>query len=100
MSSRRLKQFAAVAAVGLLLAACSSSKKTSTGGGGTATTAAGGGGGYSVSTANCPPEAKTKITGTIKVGAVMPLSGGAAAVAFAPVAAGLKAYVAYANAQN
>jgi branched-chain amino acid transport system substrate-binding protein len=55
--------------------------------------------GWTISTDDCadPDEATAPIEGTIKLGSVMPLSGGAAAAAFAPVKQGLDAYIAYAN---
>ena len=57
---------------------------------------------WAVNTDSCvdPDRANAPIEGTIKIGSVMPLSGGAAAAAFAPVADGLKAYVQYANDQG
>jgi branched-chain amino acid transport system substrate-binding protein len=55
---------------------------------------------YAVDTADCPEGVEDPIEGTIKIGATMPLSGGVAATAFAPVAAGLKGYIAYANENN
>ena len=58
----------------------------------------GGDGGYAVDTSVCADEtADEPIEGTVKIGATMPLSGGVAAVAFAPVAAGYQAYIEYAN---
>jgi len=90
-----------LAALAIVAAACSSDNKTSSGGegssgsGGTAQ-----GGAYKVDTSNCPSDVNDKITGTVKIGTTMPLSGGAAAAAFAPVADGLKAYVQYANKNN
>jgi branched-chain amino acid transport system substrate-binding protein len=91
-----------VAAIAFVFAACSSSKKTSSATGGTNTTAASGGtsGAWKVDTSKCPAEVNTKITGTVKVGTTMALSGGAAAGAFAPVAAGFKAFVQHANDTN
>ena len=83
-------------AAALLAQACGGSdSKTS----GTTTTAAGGGGGeaFAVDTLDCPDDATAPIEGTVKIGTTMPLSGGAAAAAFAPVAEGLKNYIAYAN---
>ena len=53
--------------------------------------------GYAVDTADCPEGVEDPIEGTISIGATMPLSGGVAAVAFAPVAAGYQAYIEYAN---
>lgn len=54
---------------------------------------------WTVNTDNCvdPAAANAPIEGTIKIGSVMPLSGGVAAVAFAPVKDGFEAYVKYAN---
>jgi branched-chain amino acid transport system substrate-binding protein len=59
-------------------------------------------GGWTVDTEACndPDAANAPIEGTIKIGATMPLSGGAAALAFAPVADGFKAYMNYANEQG
>jgi len=94
------KAVAVIAAVAFVLAGCSSSKKASTSGGATTTTASSGGGAYKVDTSKCPSEANDKISGTVKIGTTMALSGGAAAAAFAPVAAGLKAFVQFANANN
>ncbi len=55
--------------------------------------------GWTVDTDNCvdPDAANAPIAGTIKIGSVMPLSGGAAAAAFAPVKDGYEAYIKYAN---
>src|SRR5262245_2363490 len=89
-----------LAALAIAAAACSSDNKTSSGGGATAGSEAAQGGAFKVDTSNCPPEVNDKITGTVKIGTTMPLSGGAAAAAFAPVADGLKAYVQYANKNN
>jgi branched-chain amino acid transport system substrate-binding protein len=109
-----------MAAGALLIAACSSSKSTS---GATATstgettasttaattgdtaapsTDAGAGTPWAVSTADCTdPAAATKaITGTINIGSVMPLTGGIAAAAFAPVKDGFNAYMDYANSKG
>ena len=57
---------------------------------------------WTVPTDNCvdPEAANAPIEGTLKIGSVMPLSGGAPAIAFGPVADGLRAYVDYANAQG
>jgi len=44
--------------------------------------------------------ANAPIEGTVKIGSVMPLSGGAAAAAFAPVKDGYEAYIKYANDQG
>ncbi len=89
-----------LAALAIAAAACSSDDDTSTGGGASAGSGAAEGGAYKVDTSNCPSEVNDKITGTVKIGTTMPLSGGAAAAAFAPVADGLKAYVEYANKNN
>jgi ABC-type branched-subunit amino acid transport system substrate-binding protein len=64
------------------------------------TAASGETGAYKVDTSDCPDDVNDPITGTIKIGSTMPLSGGVAAVAFAPVAEGLKNYIAYANDNN
>ncbi len=99
--SRPARLIVLLAALTITAAACSSDNKTSTGSG--ASSGSGGtaqGGAYKVDTSNCPPEVNDKITGTIKIGTTLPLSGGAAAAAFAPVADGLKAYVQYANKNN
>lgn len=59
-----------------------------------------GGGGepaFEVDTADCPEDATAPIEGTINIGSTMPLSGGAAAAAFAPVAQGMENYIAFAN---
>lgn len=55
--------------------------------------------GWAVNTDDCtdPDLANEAIEGTLQIGSVMPLSGGAAAAAFAPVADGLQAYIDYAN---
>lgn len=88
-----------LAAVAALLAqACGGSDSTDSGA--TTTTAGGGGGGgeaFAVDTSDCPDDATAPIEGTVKIGTTLPLSGGAAAAAFAPVAEGLKNYIAYAN---
>ena len=90
-------------ALAFIVAACSSDKKsnaTSSGsGGGGGSSSSGAAGAYKVNTSNCPSDVNDKITGTVKIGSTMPLTGGVA-VAFAPVAAGLKAYINEANAQN
>jgi ABC-type branched-subunit amino acid transport system substrate-binding protein len=117
-NSARLLSVAAAGA--LLIAACSSSKSTSgatatttgdttasstaatTGDTAAPTTDSGAGTPWAVSTADCTdPAAATKaITGTIKVGSVMPLTGGIAAAAFAPVKDGFNAYMDYANSKG
>ncbi len=91
----------------LVLGACGSDDDE---GGGTTDTGSettdgtdGGDGGdaaFSVDVGDCPDGVEDPIQGPVKIGTTMPLSGGAAAAAFAPVAAGFKAYVAYANAQG
>jgi ABC-type branched-subunit amino acid transport system substrate-binding protein len=102
--TRRVRAVAFLAALTLVAVACSSDKKSDTGTGSGASGGSSSGGGsaaaYKVDTSSCPPEATKKIEGTIKIGSTMPLSGGAAAAAFAPVAAGLKAYIADANEKN
>ena len=56
---------------------------------------------WAADTADCPDESvEEPIEGTIKIGATLPLSGGVAAVAFAPVAEGYKAFIEYANENN
>ncbi len=58
--------------------------------------------GWAVNTDDCvdPDVANEPIEGTISIGSVMPLSGGAAAAAFAPVAEGFREYINYANANG
>lgn len=87
----RVRLLGLLAVVALAAAACSDDKKTDASASGSAKSSEDSGA-YSVDTANCPPEANDKITGTVKVGSTMPLSGGAAAAAFKPVAAGLTAF--------
>ena len=57
---------------------------------------------WAVDTADCvdPDVAEAPIEGTIKIGSAMPLSGGVAATAFAPVKDGFEAYIAWANEQK
>jgi branched-chain amino acid transport system substrate-binding protein len=100
--SRPARLIVLLAALAMAAAACSSDNKTSSGGGASAGSGGGTaqGGTWKVDTSSCPPEVDNKITGTVKIGTTMPLSGGAAAAAFAPVADGLKAYVQYANKNN
>src|SRR5262245_59459625 len=99
--SRPARLIVLLAALAIAAAACSSDNKTSTGGGASAgSEGTAQGGPYKVDTSNCPPEVNDKITGTVKIGTTLPLSGGAAAAAFAPVADGLKAYIQYANKNN
>ena len=59
-------------------------------------------GGWTVDTSNCsdPDRANAPIEGTVRIGSAMPLSGGAAAAAFAPAAQGFQSYITYANAQG
>ena len=54
---------------------------------------------WTVNTDDCvdPAAANAPIEGTVKIGSAMPLSGGVAAVAFAPVKSGYEAYIKYAN---
>ena len=54
---------------------------------------------WTVNTDDCvdPEAANAPIEGTIKIGSAMPLSGGVAAAAFAPVKDGFEAYIQYAN---
>jgi len=54
-------------------------------------------GAWEVDTNDCPEDATAPIEGTIKVGTALPLSGGAAAAAFAPVAAGMRGFFQNAN---
>jgi len=97
-SRGRLVTGAAVA-VALILSACSSDDSTSS----DTTSAADGGSGdggdgvFAVDTSDCPDDATEPIDGTVKIGTTLPLSGGAAALAFAPVAEGLERYFEYAN---
>ena len=55
--------------------------------------------GWTVDTEACvdPDRANAPIEGPISIGSSMPLSGGPAAAAFAPIKAGLEAYIDYAN---
>ncbi len=54
---------------------------------------------WAVNTDDCidPEAANAPIEGTIKIGSAMPLTGGVAAAAFAPVKGGFEAYINYAN---
>lgn len=54
---------------------------------------------WAVNTDDCidPDAANAPIEGTIKIGSAMPLTGGVAAAAFAPVKDGFDAYIQYAN---
>ena len=101
----RSKWFRIVAllmALSFIAAACGGDDDdSSSNSGGSSTTAAGNSSGkWSADTKNCPDDVNDPIKGTIKIGSTMPLSGGVAAVAFAPVAEGLKDYIAYANDNN
>jgi ABC-type branched-subunit amino acid transport system substrate-binding protein len=57
---------------------------------------------WAVNTDNCvdPEAANAPITGTVKIGNVLPLSGSVAAIAFAPVKAGFESYIKMANEQK
>ena len=99
--SRRARLAAIAMAGALILAACGSddddpndAAEDDGGDGGSAS------GAYAVDTADCPDDATEPIEGTVKIGTTLPLSGGAAAAAFAPVAEGLESYVEYANAND
>ena len=103
MTSRSIRLASVFAAGALLFAACSDSKdSTDTTGSDTTETTDGTSGAWSVNTDDCadPDAANAPITGTLNIGSVVPLSGGVAAIAFAPVAEGMKAYVDYANENN
>ena len=65
----------------------------------TAGTATASAAGWTVDTEACvdPDRANAPIEGPISIGSSMPLSGGPAASAFAPIRAGLQAYIDYAN---
>jgi len=101
MRTKRLRLLALLIPLALIAAACggddddSSSGNTTTTGGDS-----GSSGAYAVNTDDCPDDATATLGDTIKIGSTMPLSGGVAAVAFAPVAEGLKDYIAYANDNN
>jgi ABC-type branched-subunit amino acid transport system substrate-binding protein len=112
--SRRARVVALAAAAVLLVAACgddddSTTNTTAAGPGTTAggptdtttgspdTTTGTTPEGWAVDTSSCPDGVSDPIEGTVKIGTTMPLSGGAAALAFAPVADGLKAFVQFAN---
>jgi branched-chain amino acid transport system substrate-binding protein len=104
--TRRARAVALFVVLLLVAAACSDDKKSTTSGSGggsessSSSSSGGSSGAFSVDTSNCPPEATQKIEGTVKIGSTMPLSGGPAATAFAPVKAGLEAYINEANKQN
>ncbi len=121
--SSSVRLLAAALAAGSLIAACSSDGSTSNGTtgdttaattgdtaasdtttGGVDTTAAApettaGATTWAVDTSTCvdPAAAEAPIEGTVKIGSAMPLSGGIAAAAFAPVKDGFEAYIKYAN---
>lgn len=100
--TRRTRLIAAAMAGALLLAACSSDDSSSPGttAGDGGTTDGGSGEAWAVDTSDCPDDATAPIEGTVKLGTTMPLSGGAAAAAFAPVAEGLRKFVDNANAND
>ena len=54
---------------------------------------------WTVNTDDCidPEAANAPIEGTVKIGSALPLTGGVAAAAFAPVKSGFDAYIQYAN---
>ncbi|MDP2290442.1 MAG: ABC transporter substrate-binding protein, partial [Actinomycetota bacterium] len=109
MKQRKRVFAAALTAGALLLAACggdddNGSADTTTPApdtteGSTETTEPAAPEGWAVDTEACvdPDAANAPIEGTIKIGSAMPLSGGAAAAAFAPVKDGFEAYIKYAN---
>ena len=103
MTSRRIRLASVFAAGALLFAACSDSDtggSDTTASESTETTAPAGA--WTVNTDDCadPMAATAPIEGSLKIGTVVPLSGGTAALAFAPVAEGMKAYIDYANENN
>lgn len=57
---------------------------------------------WAVNTDDCvdPDAANAPITGTVKIGTVLPLSGSVAAIAFAPVKAGFESYIKLSNEQK
>jgi branched-chain amino acid transport system substrate-binding protein len=99
--TRRFRLLGIFAALALVLAACGDDDDdngTTTGAEDTGGNGNGEEGAWAVSTDDCPDESVDEpIEDTIRIGTTMPLSGGVAAVAFAPVAAGLEAYIEYAN---
>ncbi|MEQ1786203.1 MAG: ABC transporter substrate-binding protein [Acidimicrobiales bacterium] len=106
MFRARGRRIAAIAVAGtLLLSACGSdddpeatdsATDSATDDGGDGSTD--GGGAFAVDTGDCPDGSVDEpIEGTVKIGTTLPLSGGAAAAAFAPVAEGLQNYFDYAN---
>jgi ABC-type branched-subunit amino acid transport system substrate-binding protein len=102
MKRTRRSSFLAVAASGLLLlGACGDDGEEAD----TGTTAEGGEEASPqeaglIDVDACPDDATEPIEGTVRIGSTMPLSGGPAAAAFAPVAEGLRNYIAYANEQG
>lgn len=102
MRTKWFRLLALLIPLALVAVACGGDDDDSSSSGKTTTTAGGGGdsGAYAVNTDDCPDDATAPIKDTIKIGTTMPLSGGVAAVAFAPVAEGLKDYIAYANEKN
>jgi ABC-type branched-subunit amino acid transport system substrate-binding protein len=98
MRTKRLRLLALLIPLALIAAACGGDDDDSSSGNTTTTGGDGGSSGaYAVNTDDCPDDATATLGDTIKIGSTMPLSGGVAAVAFAPVAEGLKDYIAYAN---
>jgi ABC-type branched-subunit amino acid transport system substrate-binding protein len=97
--TRSLRAVAIVLAGVLMLAACGGDDDdASDGGGGSGGDGGASNGAFAVNTDDCPDDSVNEaIEGTVKIGTTMPLSGGAAAAAFAPVAEGLRNFVAYAN---
>lgn len=59
-------------------------------------------GAWAVNTSKCADKkaANAPIKGTVKIGLVVPLSGGVAAAAFSPVKGGFETYIKYANKNN
>ena len=127
MTKRRRSLYTFTAVAGLLMAACGGGSNGSSGSAAptagattpaapetsaaTATTAASGGtsapattaapAGWTVDTSNCadPARVEQPITGTVKIGSAMPLSGGPAA-AFGPVKDGFQLYLTQASDQG
>lgn len=103
MRRGRRAPFIAIAIAGMLvLPACGdddddASDTTEADGGGGGDGGGGEGGAFAVDTGDCPDDVTEPIEGTVKIGTTLPLSGGAAAAAFAPVAEGLQNYIDYAN---
>jgi ABC-type branched-subunit amino acid transport system substrate-binding protein len=98
---RAWKPLAVVLACAMLVAACGGDDDDTSSDGGGSGGNGGDGGAFAVNTDDCPDESVTEpIEGTVKIGTTLPLSGGAAAAAFAPVAQGLESYIEYANEQE